>query len=140
MGVWIGCLIISGLSFRYAFELSLSTYILESAASADHQFVLLFTVFLSGLVFLIQRSGGTQGFAKLVGALAKTGKRTQFACFLLGLVLFFDDYANALVVGTTFKPLTDMFYISRYSVYILYIFHINLLRYCVHNNILINYI
>ena len=120
--VWIGSFIISGCSFRASYEMALGTYILESAASIDHQFVILFTVFLSGLVFLIQRSGGTQGFAQILSKLAKTGKRTQFACFFLGLLLFFDDYANALVVGTTFKPLTDYFHISRYIIaYNLYV-------------------
>lgn len=37
----------------------------------------------------------------------------QFACFGLGLLFFFDDYANALVVGTTFKGLTDSFSVCR---------------------------
>eukprot|EP01083_Nonionella_stella_P225122 800673_1 len=113
LGIWIGSFIISACSFRYAFEMSVGTYILGSAASEEHQFVILFTVFLSGLVFLIQRSGGTEGFSAVISRLAKTGKRTQFACFLAGLMFFFDDYANALVVGTTFQPLTDMFHISR---------------------------
>ena len=51
--IWMGSFIISGCSFRYAFEMAVGTYILESAASVDHQFVILFTVFLSGLVFLV---------------------------------------------------------------------------------------
>eukprot|EP01083_Nonionella_stella_P083421 230692_1 len=113
LAIWIGSFIVSGCSFRYAFEMSLGTYILGSAASEEHQFVILFTVFLSGLVFLIQRSGGTQGFSSLVSKLAVSAKRTQFATFLAGLVFFFDDYANALVVGSTFRPLTDMYHISR---------------------------
>jgi len=73
----------------------------------------LFTVFLSGLVFLVQRSGGTLGFSALVSKLAKNARRTQFACFALGLLFFFDDYANALVVGSTFKGLTDSFSVCR---------------------------
>eukprot|EP01084_Bolivina_argentea_P177152 306408_1 len=112
-GIWVGSFIISGCSFRYAFELSLGTYILDSASNKDHQYVILFTVFLSGLVFLIRRSGGAKGFALVVSKLAKTGKKTLLASYLAGLLLFFDDYSNALIVGTTFQPLTDMFHISR---------------------------
>lgn len=37
----------------------------------------------------------------------------QFACYCLGLLFFFDDYANALVVGTTFRGLTDSFSVCR---------------------------
>merc|ERR1719295_1090708 len=111
--IWIGSFIISGCSFRFAFEMAVGDYILNSAADSGHQYVILFTVFLSGLVFLVQRSGGTKGFSTLVSALAKNGRRTQWACFLLGLIFFFDDYANALVVGTTFQSLTDTFGVCR---------------------------
>merc|ERR1719361_723218 len=111
--IWIGSFIISGCSFRFAFEMAVGDYLLNSAADVDHQFVILFTVFLSGLVFLVQRSGGTMGFSSLVSKLAKNGRRTQFACYCLGLLFFFDDYANALVVGTTFRGLTDSFSICR---------------------------
>merc|ERR1719361_1219413 len=111
--IWIGSFIISGCSFRFAFEMAVGDYLLNSAADVDHQFVILFTVFLSGLVFLVQRSGGTMGFSSLVSKLAKNGRRTQFACYCLGLLFFFDDYANALVVGTTFRGLTDSFSVCR---------------------------
>eukprot|EP01084_Bolivina_argentea_P177153 306410_1 len=113
LGIWVGSFIISGLSFRYAFEMSLATYIMDSCTDEDHQYIILFTVFLGGIIFLIQRSGGTKGFSKLMHKLAKNEKRTQLSCFLSGIFLFFGDYTSALVVGTTFQSLTDMFHISR---------------------------
>ena len=97
MAIWIGSFIISGCSFRFAFELSVGEYIVNSAASADHQYVILFTVFLSGLVFLVQRSGGTRGFSTLVSALSKNGRRTQWACFLLGLIFLYVGHDSSVI-------------------------------------------
>jgi len=45
--------------------------------------------------------------------LAKNEKTAQFAAWLLGIVVFFDDYANAVVVGPTMRPLFDKYNISR---------------------------
>ena len=53
------------------------------------------------------------GFTKDVGKLAKTPKLGQMACFLVGLFIFFDDYANVLLAGETMRPLLDIVYVSR---------------------------
>jgi len=43
--------------------------------------------------------GGTKALADHIGRLAKNEKTAQVATWLLGIVVFFDDYANAVVVG-----------------------------------------
>lgn len=43
-----------------------------------------------------QKSGGMIGFTKDVGKIAKTARLGQIACFLVGLFIFFDDYANVV--------------------------------------------
>ena len=73
----------------------------------DHGYVYLFTFFLAGLVALMEKSGGLAGFAKSLEPYAKTSKSGQFLAFIAGLVIFFDDYANTLVVGGMFRPITD---------------------------------
>src|SRR5690606_3214517 len=48
-----------------------------------------------------------------IAARAKNATSGQFSTWLLGIVIFFDDYANTLVVGNTMRPVTDRLYISR---------------------------
>ncbi|HIG56122.1 MAG TPA: Na+/H+ antiporter NhaC family protein [Candidatus Latescibacteria bacterium] len=76
-------------------------------------FILGFTASLIGMVRVISLAGGTRGIAELLIAKAAGARSTRMATALLGLAIFFDDYANTLVVGTTMRPITDRFRISR---------------------------
>lgn len=72
-----------------------------------------FVVFLFMTVGVITRNGGITG---LVGRLQRrvTGALSaQLAAFASGLAVFFDDYTNCLLVGTTMRPLTDQNRVSR---------------------------
>lgn len=53
------------------------------------------------------------GFTKDIAKLAKTPRLGQTACFLVGLFIFFDDYANVLLAGETMRPLLDILFVSR---------------------------
>lgn len=53
------------------------------------------------------------GFTKDCGKIAKTARLGQTACFLVGLFIFFDDYANVLLAGETMRPLLDTLFVSR---------------------------
>jgi len=75
--------------------------------------VILFTVFLSGAVGMMQKSGGMQGFTTAVSKVATTPRAGQFACMCVGIIIFFDDYANLLLTGETMKPLLDVLFVSR---------------------------
>ena len=76
-------------------------------------FILGFTASLIGMVRVIALAGGTRGIAELLVAKAAGARSTRMATVLLGLAIFFDDYANTMVVGTTMRPITDRFRISR---------------------------
>ena len=62
---------------------------------------------------VVSLAGGTQGIAEVLARRAEGGRSTRLATFGLGLAIFFDDYANTLLVGTTMRPLTDRMRISR---------------------------
>lgn len=62
---------------------------------------------------MMERSGGMIGFTRAVAQYAKTPRAGQFSVFLVGCMIFFDDYANTLLAGETMRPLTDMLFISR---------------------------
>ncbi len=76
-------------------------------------YILGFTAALIGMVRVISLAGGSQGIAALLAARAEGARSTRIATFLMGLAVFFDDYANTLVVGTTMRPLADRFRVSR---------------------------
>jgi Na+/H+ antiporter NhaC len=68
---------------------------------------------IGGMVALISRNGGMQGVVEALARRAKTPQSAQFMTWLLGVVIFFDDYANTLLVGNTMRPVTDRLKVSR---------------------------
>ena len=91
----------------------LSHYILNALADVDHGYVYLFTMFLSGLVGMVEKSGGMGGFTMDIMRYARSTRSAQFACFVIGIFIFFDDYANCLLAGETMRPLFDTLCLSR---------------------------
>ena len=92
---------------------TLDTYIPKAVADVDHAVVLLFCWTLSGLVVVVSKSGGSAGLAEVVMKRARTSQSGQLCTWLAGLTIFFDDYANALIVGNTVQPIADKLRISR---------------------------
>lgn len=75
--------------------------------------VFVFTLLMGALVGIISRSGGMQGLVQVVSRWAHTARRGQLAAWVLGLFVFFDDYANTMLLGSTLRPLSDRLRISR---------------------------
>jgi Na+/H+ antiporter NhaC len=70
-------------------------------------------MFLSGMVGMMEKSGGMMGFTNQVQVYARTPRSGQFAAFSIGCFIFFDDYASCLLAGKTMRPLLDMLCVSR---------------------------
>lgn len=68
---------------------------------------------LVGLVHVIGRSGGVQGMVGQLTRVARGPRSARFAAILAGLAVFFDDYSNTIVVGSTMRALFDRFRIPR---------------------------
>ncbi|MFQ6103878.1 MAG: Na+/H+ antiporter NhaC family protein, partial [Candidatus Glassbacteria bacterium] len=66
-----------------------------------------------GLVGVVSKSGGTKGIVDSISRYANSARRGQIATWLIGLLVFFDDYANCLIVGNTMRPISDKLKISR---------------------------
>ena len=112
-GVWLGALFIAGLNPFAAVLRSIDTFIAPALGDVDHAAIVIFSLLLGGMVGLMGRSGGTQGIVEAVAPLATNRRRGQLATYLSGLLIFFDDYANTLIVGNTLRPITDRLNISR---------------------------
>jgi Na+/H+ antiporter NhaC len=111
-GIWLGACIVTG-SLANGFRLTIDTLILNALNDWGHVAVILFTVFLSGSVGMMQKSGGMLGFTRDIARIAKTPRSGQFACMFVGIIIFFDDYSNVLLAGETMRPLLDLLHISR---------------------------
>jgi Na+/H+ antiporter NhaC len=95
------------------FYKSVDTYILAGAADSDHVSIIIFTMLIGSVVSLIAASGGLHGIVFKLARYARSSVLSQFYAWLMGIFIFFDDYANALIVGNTMRPITDRYRISR---------------------------
>jgi Na+/H+ antiporter NhaC len=72
-----------------------------------------FIVALIAMIGVITRAGGIQGLVERVASLVRSVRSALFLTWGMGLLIFFDDYANCMLVGSTMRPLTDRLRISR---------------------------
>jgi len=112
IGIWIGATILIGWNPIGGVTKTLG-YIVENAADSWNATILLFDFVVGGLIGLIYLSGGAQAFVKSVTTKVKNARDGQFAAWLFGLVIFFDDYANTAVVGNAFRAVSDKLRMSR---------------------------
>jgi Na+/H+ antiporter NhaC len=112
-GVWLGSMFLSGFNPIEAIFVTANRFGRGELADADHAAILLFTLMLGGMVGLVTKMGGIRAIVDAVSPLATNRRRGQIATWLAGLAIFFDDYANSLVVGNTMRPITDRLKISR---------------------------
>ena len=83
------------------------------SAISDNAGIFLFLVLLGVLVAMVNRSGGSAAFGRWAQTHIKTAVGAQLAAFVLGVLIFIDDYFNCLTVGSVMRPVTDSHRISR---------------------------
>ena len=114
-GIWLGALAVAGYNPLQATWRLVDEYIVPALGDTDggHTQIVVFSLLLGGMVGLISKNGGTMGVVRAVAPLARNRRRGKVATALAGLAIFFDDYANTLVVGNTMRPITDKLKVSR---------------------------
>ena len=112
-GIWLGITFIYDFNPLIGFLHTLDEYIVNALASPDRISILIFSLVLGGMIGVITRSGGTQGIVEKLRHYAKNARLGQLATWAMGVLIFFDDYANTLIVGNTMRPLADKLRISR---------------------------
>ncbi len=111
VGVVLGALMASGVSFTGT--LNMITVEGLSDAVAGNAGILIFLVILGSIVALINKSGGSRAFGDWASRNIKTKVGASLATFVLGVLIFIDDYFNCLTVGSVMAPITDSKKISR---------------------------
>lgn len=112
-GIWLGASIVAGYNPLMGFLRTFDHYIVEALSDSDRIYILIFSLALGGMVGVISKSGGTQGIVEWLSQYASNRRRGQLATWAMGVLIFFDDYANTLIVGNTMRPLADKLRISR---------------------------
>ena len=118
LGVFSGCFMldIKGWDIYTAMVggfLRLSTEILNSLADSWNAGIVLQCLAIGGLIALVSKMGGAKAIADALSKYAKSPRSSQFATWVMGLFIFFDDYANSLTVGPIMRPVTDKMKVSR---------------------------
>ncbi len=116
LGIWIGAATLIGFHPKGLFQGLLDAfekYVTAALADSSHVQIILFTFMIGGMVGIVTRSGGMAAIVHAVIRRAKTAISGQVAVWGMGLIIFFDDYSNTLVVGNTARPITDKLNISR---------------------------
>ncbi len=87
--------------------------IIGSMADSWNAGIILQVLAIGGLIALISKMGGARAVAESLAKKANTPVSAQIITWILGLFIFFDDYANALIVGPIMRPISDKMRISR---------------------------
>lgn len=118
LGILFGAVILNVYSdglwgILFGFMRTIDTYLLGAINDSGHVSIILFSMIIGAIVAIISKNGGMQGVVDKISPFAKSSRTAQLSTWVLGVAIFFDDYANTLVVGNTMRPVTDRMRVSR---------------------------
>ncbi|MDA0826192.1 MAG: sodium:proton antiporter [Proteobacteria bacterium] len=90
-----------------------SNMLLEVMMSETIAWVIIVCGLMGSLIMLLLRVGSVDAFSEALAAKAKSSKSALMYTWLLGIIVFIDDYLNALAVGAAMRKVTDQFGVSR---------------------------
>ncbi len=111
-GVIVACLMIAKGNPLVTIGLFLDQFYI-TACDSGTMWVLLLCALFGALIALMTESGGVLGFTGWAKKLLSSRKKTLFGTWILGIIVFVDDYLNCLAVGAAIRPLSDEHKISR---------------------------
>lgn len=74
---------------------------------AENVWVMLVCLLFGGLISLLTDSKGSFGFSKYISKVCNTQRKTLLTTFIMGILIFVDDYLNVLSIGTCMKKISD---------------------------------
>lgn len=109
LGSIIGFVILEGGGFFSAWLDAVYTVMMDGVTV----WVILVCGLFGSLVALLEKSGGALGFSAIASKAVKSRKQSLIATWVLGIIVFIDDYLNALAVGTAMRKVTDKYGVPR---------------------------
>ena len=93
--------------------LQLGSQVISCMADPWNAGIVLQCLLIGGIIQLVTKMGGAKALADAFAKRANTPRKAQLFTWLLGLCVFFDDYANSLIVGPIMRPVMDKLKVSR---------------------------
>ncbi|SHG35420.1 Na+/H+ antiporter NhaC family protein [Ornithinibacillus halophilus] len=112
-GVWLGATMIHDLNPLMGIYTSFSEFILPNLGDEWSATVLLYCGLFGVLVAILQKTGGAHAIAHAISRKVKSDRGAQGSTMLFGIIIFFEDYFNALTVGSVMRSVTDKMRVSR---------------------------
>ena len=109
VSTFIGAILI----FKQGFFSGYISLFYETMAGDMFQFLFLILIFVGALITLLEKSGAMMGFSDVVTKLANTPRKAMLITWILGIIVFIDDYLNNLAVGSCMRGITDKLGIPR---------------------------
>ncbi len=91
----------------------MSSKMVGSLADSWNAGIVLQVLTIGGMIAVITKMGGPRAIAIKLASKAKTPATAQLYTWVMGFFIFFDDYANSLVVGPIMRPVTDKLKVAR---------------------------
>ena len=113
LGIFLGATMLNGWNPGLGFLRSFDEYMVGSLADTWDAAIMIFLLSIGGMVGVINKMGGTIAVADALSKKVKSSKTAQLFTWILGVLVFFDDYANTLIVGPTMRPITDKNNVSK---------------------------
>lgn len=84
-----------------------SNSLLNVMMSDSIAFLIIVCGLMGSIISMVEKTGGAWAFGEWVAKKAKTKNSVMIWTWLLGIIIFLDDYLNALVIGSCMAPLCD---------------------------------
>lgn len=116
IGIVVGALFYANFDIKLAY-LTIFTNadggLLANLSSESNVGILIFLVILGIMVALMNKAGGSAAYGRWATKAIKSRRGALLSTFLLGVLVFVDDYFNCLTVGSVMRPVTDTHKVSR---------------------------
>lgn len=117
VGIVVGGLFYSNFNLKQAYLTILTNEteggLLSKLSSSGNVGIIIFLVILGIMVSLMNKAGGSAAYGEWARNRIKTRKGALLSTFMLGVLIFVDDYFNCLTVGSVMRPVTDTHKVSR---------------------------
>lgn len=113
VAVFAGALVTAGGNFPRAVADFAEIHLWDTLIEPDRLRLFAFVVAMGATIGVIYAGGGMRGLVSLLEPLARSRRSGQLVAWFAGLLIFFDDYANTLLLGHTFRPTFDRLKMSR---------------------------
>ncbi len=74
---------------------------------SENVWVILVVGIFGSFIALMRKAKATEGFTDLIIKYSKTEKKSMLVAWLLGIIIFVDEYLNVLVIGNTMQTVCD---------------------------------